>query len=484
MKPFAQRRQYHPTTRRQRYLLLSSATTLLVVMALVLVNIITVYLTDRYPVVLDLTPQKIFELSDQSKEYLNRLEEPVSIQVLNNEESFRSGGEYFVQAQEVLSQYARCSDKVTLEYIDLLANPSLAAQYEDVQIGDIIVSSGKRTRTLSAYDLFQIESGSYGSYITASKAEQVVTSAILNVTSSEQVQAAILTGHGEQYPDGLVKRMEQNNFEVRSVSPAQEQIPQEVQVLLWVAPLNDPDQTVLDQLDSFLQEQEGRTLLYFADTTQPELPRLEEFLEKWGIRVQLSSVIETDNRRIINMNPYFSTTQIEESELTDTMTDTSIPLTLPFARPLETVFETNLERNTTVLLRSSDSSAAIPYGLTEEELKNWTAEEYQSFPLAILSRKSFADGQTSQVAVYGSSVSLSDSLLDSGSFSNADYYLSVLNTLTQRENVISIQSKTIGGQELGLNTAQVFTIGFLFIAVVPIVTLACGCCLWLKRRNA
>ena len=114
MKPFAQRRQYHPTTRRQRYLLLSSSTTLLVVMALVLVNIITVYLTDRYPVVLDLTPQKIFELSDQSKEYLNRLEEPVSIQVLNNEESFRSGGEYFVQAQEVLSQYARCSDKVTL----------------------------------------------------------------------------------------------------------------------------------------------------------------------------------------------------------------------------------------------------------------------------------------------------------------------------------------------------------------------------------
>lgn len=484
MKPFAQRRQHHPTTRRQRYLLLSSATTLLVVVALVLVNVITVYLTDRYPVALDLTPQKIFELSDQSKEYLNHLEEPVSIQVLNNEESFRSGGEYFVQAQEVLSQYARCSDKVTLEYIDLLANPSLAAQYEDVQIGDIIVSNGKRTRTLSAYDLFQIESGSYGSYITASKAEQVVTSAIMNVTSSEQVQAAILTGHGEQYPDGLVKLMEQNNFEVRSVSPAQEQIPQEVQVLLWVAPLNDPDQTVLDQLDSFLQEQEGRTLLYFADTTQPELPRLEEFLEKWGIRVQLSSVIETDNRRIINVNPYFSTTQIEESELTDTMTDTSIPLTLPFARPLETVFETNLERNTTVLLRSSDSSAAIPYGLTEEELKNWTAEEYQSFPLAILSRKSFADGQTSQVVVYGSSVSLSDSLLDSGSFSNADYYLSVLNTLTQRENVISIQSKTIGGQELGLNTAQVFTIGFLLIAVVPIVTLACGCCLWLKRRNA
>ena len=45
--------------------------------------------------------------------------------------------------------------------MDLLQNPSLASQYEDVQIGDIIVSSGNRTQTLTAYDLFNVESGSY-----------------------------------------------------------------------------------------------------------------------------------------------------------------------------------------------------------------------------------------------------------------------------------------------------------------------------------
>ena len=69
-------------------------------------------------------------------------------------------------------------------------------------------------------------------------------------------------------------------------------------------------------------------------------------------------------------------------------------------------------------------------------------------------------------------------------FSNADYYLSVLNTLTHRENVIAIQSKTLGGQELGLNTAQVFLIGLSFMIAVPIITLGFGMYLWLKRRNA
>ena len=184
------------------------------------------------------------------------------------------------------------------------------------------------------------------------------------------------------------------------------------------------------------------------------------------------------------MNPYFSTTTILNDKLTDTMTDTSIPITMPFARPLEQVYETNMDISTEILLQSTDTTTTIPYGITEDQLQNWTPEEYGPFPLAILSTKSFEDGSTSQLLAFGSAVSLSDSLLSSGSFCNADYYLSVLNTLTHRENVISIQSKTLGGQELGLNTMQVFIIGVGFMIVLPVVVLVCGLYLWYKRRNA
>lgn len=472
-------------TRRQKYLLLSSLTTIFVIVAIVLVNVLTVYITDRYPVTFDLTPQKSFQLTEQSKQYIGELSQPVSIRVMTSEENFMSSGEYFVQAHSVIEQYAKYSDQITLEYVDLLQNPSLASEYEDVQIGDILVSSEKRTQKLTAYDLFNIESGSYyGNYITSSKAEQAMTSAIMNVTSQTQVKVGMLSGHSEQYPDGFVQLLESNNFEVVSVSPAVEEIASDIDVLIWVAPVNDPDQEVLDKLEAFLSKNEEKTLLYFADTTQPVLPRLEGFLEKWGIAVEPSSMIETDNQKIINTNPYFSTTQIGSTELTDTMSDLSIPLTMPFARPLDTVFETNMDISTTVLMESSSTASAIPYELDSSELENWKPEEYGPFPLAILSKKSFEDGKTSQVVAYGSAVSLSDSLLSSGSFANSDYYLSVLNTLTHRENVIAIQSKTLGGQELGLNTAQVFMIGLFFMIAVPLITLGFGMYLWLKRRNA
>ena len=160
MKKEKTNRPKQPMNRRKKYLLLSGTTTLLIVVALVLVNLLTIYITDRYPVSIDLTPQKVFGLTEQSKEYLSKLEQPVSIQVMTNEDTFIASGDYYVQAIKVIQEYEKYSDQISLEYVDLLQNPSLASQYEDVQIGDIIVSSGNRTQTLTAYDLFTMEATS------------------------------------------------------------------------------------------------------------------------------------------------------------------------------------------------------------------------------------------------------------------------------------------------------------------------------------
>ena len=89
--------------RRKKYLLLSGTTTLLIVVALVLVNLLTIYITDRYPVSIDLTPQKVFGLTEQSKEYLSKLEQPVSIQVMTNEDTFIASGDYYVQADGAMA---------------------------------------------------------------------------------------------------------------------------------------------------------------------------------------------------------------------------------------------------------------------------------------------------------------------------------------------------------------------------------------------
>lgn len=475
-----------PLTRRKKYLYLSSATTFFVVAAILLVNTVLTYLTDRYPITFDLTSEQVFQLTDQSKEFLAGLSQPVTLTVLNTQENFAAGGSYFQQAQKVMEQYAKFSDNVTLEYVDILKNPSLIASYDDANLGDIIVTSGSRQQSLTAYDLFHVESSAYGSIITSSKAEQAMTSAILNVTSETQTKAAFLIGHGEQSPAGFLDLLEKNNFSVSTLSPTIEPIPEDTDVLFWVAPTNDPDQDILDKLDAYLS-QEGKSLFYFADVTQPELPRLSAFLAKWGIQINSGTIFETDDHKIINFNPYFSVTDLRDSSLLTTMQDTTIPLTLPFSRPMATLFSDSLGIRTTILLESSSTSGILPGELTEEESQGWQPSNEDikgAVPIAVLSQKTFSSGATSQIAAYGSATALSDSLLSSGSFSNSDYFLSALNTLTHRENVVTIQAKTLGGKELGLTTAQAVTLGIFFMGILPLVTVGIGFCVWYQRRHA
>lgn len=472
-----------PLSRNQRFRYLSTAITAAVAVALVLLNLVTTYLTNRYPLTIDLTSDQVFQLTGQSKEYLAGLSQPVTLTVLNSRDSFESSGSYYHQALQVLEQYAKLSDNITLEYVDLLKNPAVASQYGDLNVGvsDIVVSGPNGSKVLTAYDLFNIESSYYGGYIASSKAEQALTSAIVGVTSGASAKAAFLTGHGEQYPSAFAQLLTSNNLEVTTLSPAVEEIPQDVDLLLMCAPTNDPDQEVLDKLSAFLS-QEGKTLLYFADVGQPQLPRLSQFLAQWGIQVEEGTLFETDNTKIVNFNPYFSVTQISDYTLTGTMQDTSIPLTLPFARPLSTLFQQSMGRTVTVLLRSSQSSGLLPPDAGED----WQPAQEDlvgETPIAVLSQQSFEDGSSSQVVVISSLTALSDNLLSSGSFSNADYFLSVINSLTGREDVISIQAKTLGGQELGINTSQAITIGLFFLILLPAATLVCGLVIWLRRRH-
>ena len=468
--------------RQQRYRMLSSGITILVVAALVLGNLALSVIDSRSSLDLDLTADQVFRLTQDSRDYLAGLDEPVTLTVLNSKEDFLASGDYYKQVASILEDYQATSDNITLEYADVLRNPTLVSQYDDLSltINSIIVESGTRQRVLSPYDLFNIESSYYGSSITSSKAEQALTSAILGVTSDDLPQVAFLTGHGEYDSTGFSSLLEQNNYQVTTLNPATDVIPEELDVLLMVCPTNDPDQDVLDRIGDFLAL-EGKSLLYFADSSQPELPRLSAFLAEWGIQVEEGLLMETDKQRIINFNPYFFTTTLTDGTLTSYMSDGSIPLSTPYCRPLSTLYDQSLGRTTTVLLQSSETSALLPPDVPDD----WTLTDEDmvgAVPIAIRSTQSFDSGETSQVLVYGSTSAILDSLLESGSFSNSDYFLSVMNTLCQREDTITIQPKSLT-REMGLNASQQLLLGAVFIVVIPVTSFVLGITIWLRRRR-
>ena len=115
-------------------------------MVLIIVNVICTLLVERFPLKLDLTGEKAFELTEQSRNILDSVDIPVTITLLADETDFVAIDDYTAQANEMLKNYARLNSNVTVNYEDPIADPNVLNKYNDLSAStsDIIVSSEKR----------------------------------------------------------------------------------------------------------------------------------------------------------------------------------------------------------------------------------------------------------------------------------------------------------------------------------------------------
>ena len=82
-KPKKEKKPFN--TRKLKYGSISVAITAVFIAAVVLLNVFATQLTDRYGLKIDTTKEQIFEISDQSVDYLKGLKEEISIDVMTDE---------------------------------------------------------------------------------------------------------------------------------------------------------------------------------------------------------------------------------------------------------------------------------------------------------------------------------------------------------------------------------------------------------------
>ncbi|MGI5966181.1 GldG family protein [Anaerotruncus rubiinfantis] len=472
-----------PLTIQKKTGILSSAITLIVVACLILINVVAIVATEKYPVKLDLTSSKVFQLSQESVDYLGGLDKTIDVTVMNSESNFGNSGEYYVQALAVLKQYAQYSKNIHIKYVDILANPTYAAQYPDLglQVNDILVQCGDNIQKLTANDIFNVEQNWYGGSITSSNAEQAMTSAIMNVASDEKVKAVILSGHEESDSGAFQELLAKNGYDVSSASLLTDELPSDAAILMMVAPSRDIMEEEAKKLDAFMENggAYGKNFLYFASTRQGSLPNLEAWLAKWGIKVGDGSVIETNPNRVISQNPFFGIADFTDTTLTGMMSNTKIPMTVPFSRPMELLFSESMGYKTKTLLSYAQSAGIAP---VDAQSMDEITTSGQPIPVAVMSTYT-KDAAKSNLLVFGTELVLTNSLLQSGSLSNADYLLSAVNTLTERENVISIAPKVLGGGNIVITQAEILIYAALLMIVLPLAVLIVGISIWLRRRR-
>ena len=200
-----QKRRYHVSKKNLSLSAYSSTVIVGSIAVAVILNLIVAELPGRYTV-FDLTANKLYSLTDDTKELVGNIGEDVTIYVLANENQADS------TLANTLDSYEGLSSHIKVTYVDPAVNPKFYTKYTDGSISSnsVIVESSKRSRVVDYNDLYvsEFDYSMYSQNVTGYDAEGQITSAISYVLSEDMPKIYMVTGHGTgfdlygHYPKG------------------------------------------------------------------------------------------------------------------------------------------------------------------------------------------------------------------------------------------------------------------------------------------
>lgn len=535
-----------------KYGSLATGITIIFVAVVVLVNVVVSQLVDRYPnLKLDLTTNNIYEISDETMDYIKNLNQKVEIGV-SVEESSMDGNQNYKMIKEMLDKYKGYSDQIEVEYFDTTKDPDILNKYQEVygaeiQAGCIVVSSDNRAKAYSLVDLFEIDESTYQQYayygynvskwsfITGFKGEQVLTTAIMNVTDSNPKNVGIIAYNNNQYlfysmyestVGGIMQLLDENGYNVSTINLASDQLdPEKYDILLLPAPTSDLTTDAVNQLSDFLYHDGayGKQLIYIADYTQASsMPNLESFLKDWCVSVDSSIVIDENgstSQQVGQSIVPVATVASDASDYAAGLANAALPIVAPSARPIDLV-STNNERNVIPILETSatsyrypldallsaqsskqnDAESELQEGLQEAEtteaadatttttatsFDKSTAEKASNTVMALVQNQ-YATGSEvleSDVLVLGSMQMLNSSLVQDAAYNNAQMFISTLNTICGKEDSIVVATKDLNITSITASASQISVIKTIVVWVIPICVAVIGIVVFIRRRN-
>lgn len=481
-------------SRKARHGTIAMAITALVIVMVIVLNIIIGLLVNRFPdLELDLTSNSSFALQDDTIDYVSHLDSDVTVYILMEKDTFESQGTYFVQAQKMLNKMvSKSNGKMKVKYVDLTSNPSFTSDYPNVDWQSssanniVLVESGKQYKVLTIADCFEYDEQTYnyyGSYsFTGTKIEQAVITAILNVTTNDKVVVDMIKGNNEQDYSSLKTLLENNAYQVNEVSLATGDFDKDAKIAIMYAPSVDLDEKIVEKLSTWLSNdgKYGRSLIYVPTADMGEMPNLDDFLKEWGMSIDRGYVFETDETALVNASSPYAFTVNYGDYYTDNLKNSKIPVVVSESHAVNITDENTAH----ALLKTTDKAGVLPIDAD----KSWDYKDAitgNGENVAAEGVMSNEDKNSSRVVVFGSYIMFSDTIMKYNSFNNSAYFMNVINTIADKEDVgITIESKSIDNTELGItDVATQNTMLVVFVIVIPIAILVAGFVLWLRRRN-
>jgi hypothetical protein len=499
-------------TKKLKYGGLSVLVTVIVVAVVVLINVAVDVLSDRTSLDIDLTSEQLYGITNQTEDYLKKITQPIEILVTAKESELSDStspyANYYKQAYEVMRKYTQANPLIKHRFVDVNLNPQELTRFATVYqgtipAGSVVVSlldsagNPTRVRVLSIQaDLFNmdIDYTTYQQYIKSSKVEQVLTTAVMYITDVDPKHAYVMYTESAEAASSLnIQTMLHNNgYEADTWNPSEEALPEDCDLLVVNNPLNDFDDATINILYNYLENNGnyGKNLVYLMNNAQRATPNINNFLKEWGLSPKQGSFVgELNTQNILSANStlYFKM-NIEENDYTHGISNPELPIATYAPVPIDLLFETQ-DNVTVVPLIHTDETA---YLYTEEfaaayaEDPNTPPIQGEYYIAALANKFTFNDDHQmilSNIFVIGSSEMMDASFTNLTYYSNAEYFISTVNTMTGKNAGIVVAPKVDDTGGFEVTAANFNTMVIVFMILIPLAVLLTGAVVLLRRRH-
>lgn len=460
-----------------------------------LVAVMLNYISMRHYTRRDISRDAYYALSGKTHSILRGVTNRLDVIVF-----FQPGQDGYPDIKNLLQEYEYACSNLRIQWLDpdrdLPLTGELAARYGVQEPNVVVFDNQGRSMSVSAeaiadYD-FTPRMRGLAPVRTAFRGEQAFSSAILAVTSRRKPTAYFLQGHGEGSPadpdprrgfSRIAREIEQDYIKVKTLTFGRERdIPADCDVLIIAGPQTDFSMTELDLIARYL-ENSGR-LLALLDTRHQT--GLDLILEEWGALAGNDTVLDP-TRTLTGRGDLFATTYYEHP-ITEKMDGITTVFYMPRSvRPALHLAEGDSPDKPAVAWLVACSADGWAETNLEDPNARFNVEEDipGPVPVALAIEKGPVPGidvhiRPTRLVVFGDSTFVSNKGLVGG---NVNLFMSALNWLLEREELIDIAPKPVQEQRLLISRRQQRTVLWIICAGLPGLVAAAGLVVWAGRRR-
>ncbi len=456
------------------------ANSLVLVVAVVAIAIVVNLLVGMGNFRVDLTADKLYSLSDQSKDIVKKVKKEVTIFGLFDNATIPGGSEYR-EITNLVNEYKALGVKV--KYVDPDKDPGTITSLDPQKTlgltkGDFVVKSGNKVRRLEAQELYGQANQQYGRMYSA---EPLITGAIKFVSSDVTPVAYFVEGHNEvSLKEDLTqvsKILQSNNLEVKSLSLLTEKsVPDDCHLLVFASPQKDLTDEEKIKLDAYVKKNGNAIFMFDSLESSDKLTNFEDSLNYFNIGINYDKVKENDSDKHLPNDDYALIAGLQDNEINKAFSGQNYPVFMPDSRSINILQNQKDWLTNTQLITTTNKaeSTDIIGGKTHKG----------PFNLAVASE--IKGG--SKVLVFGNSKFLSDKALTSqyGTYFQygTNYFLTtVVNWMQDKTDEQTISGKLVSNKALPVTESQTRVLSIVLIGVVPLLILGCGLFVWSRRRH-